>query len=87
MRAGASSGLVGARVASVAEARYARAMALKNTILGWLRSTPDKDEELEEAEADEATREYSSDRADTIAETRFRSRPGEFESEQDGPRR
>jgi hypothetical protein len=62
-------------------------MALKNTILGWLRSTPDKDEELEEAEADEATREYSADRADTIAETRFRSRPGEFESEQDGPRR
>jgi hypothetical protein len=61
-------------------------MALKNTILGWLRSTPDKDEELEEAEADEATREYSADRADTIAETRFRTRPGEFEAEQDGPR-
>jgi len=61
-------------------------MALKNTILGWLRSTPDKDEELEEAEADEATREYSADRADTIAETRFRSRTGEFEGDQDGPR-
>ena len=44
-------------------------MAIKNTIFGWLRSTPDKDEELEEAEADEATREYSADRADTIAET------------------
>ena len=29
----------------------------------------------------------SPDRADTIAETRFRSRPGEFEGDQDGPRR
>jgi hypothetical protein len=67
-------------------ARYARAMAIKNTILGWLRSTPDKKEELEEAEADELTREYSSDRADSIAESRFRSRPGEFEGDQDGPR-
>jgi hypothetical protein len=61
-------------------------VALKNTILGWLRSTPEKDEDLAEAEIDEATRQYSSDRADTIAETRFRGRPDEFESEQDGPR-
>ena len=66
--------------------RYAQHMALKDTIFGWLRSTPDKSEDLDEAEADEATREYSSERADTIAETRFRSRPGEFESDQDGPR-
>lgn len=68
-------------------ARYAAAMAIKDTILGWLRSTPQKDEELEDAAIDEATREYSSDRADGIAEGRFRSRPGEFEHEQDGPRR
>lgn len=61
-------------------------MAFKDTILGWLRSTPDKNEELEEAEADEATREYSSDRADTIAETKLRARPDEFEADQDGPR-
>ena len=61
-------------------------MAIKDTILGWLRSTPDKNEELEEAEADELTREYSSERADTIADTRMRTRPGEFESDQDGPR-
>ena len=61
-------------------------MAIKNTILGWLRSSPEKDEELEDAEIDEATREYSSDRADTIAETRFRGRAGEFEHDQDGPR-
>jgi hypothetical protein len=61
-------------------------MALKDTILGWLRSTPDKNETLEEAEADEASREYSSDKADTIAETRFRGMPGEFESDQETPR-
>ena len=33
-------------------------MALKNTILGWLRSTPDKDEELEEAEAEDVLASY-----------------------------
>ena len=62
-------------------------MGIKETVLGWLSSTPDKTEELEDAEIDEATREYSSDRADFIAESRFRGRPGEFEGEQDGPRR
>ena len=62
-------------------------MGIKETVLGWLGSTPDKAEELEDAEIDEATREYSSDRADFIAESRFRGRPGEFEGEQDGPRR
>ena len=62
-------------------------MGIRETMLGWLRSTPDKDEELEDAEIDEATREYSSDRADAIAEGRFRSQPGEFEGDQEGPRR
>lgn len=62
-------------------------MAIKETILGWLRSTPDKNEDLDEAEADELTREYSSDRADTIAETKMRTRPSEFEGDQDAPRR
>ena len=61
-------------------------MGFKDTILGWLRSTPGKGDDLEEAEADEAEREYSSDRADTISETRLRGRPGEFEGDQDGPR-
>lgn len=73
-------------LASSRKGLYARDMALKNTILGWLRSTPDKNEDLDEAEADEATREYSSDKADTIAETRFRGMPGEFESDQEAPR-
>ena len=67
--------------------RYARGMGIKETVLGWLSSTPDKTEELEDAEIDEATREYSSDRADFIAESRLRGRPGEFEHDQDGPRR
>jgi len=61
-------------------------MGLKDTLLGWLRSTPEKSDELEDAEIDEATKQYSSDRTDTMLEERFGSRPGEFESEQDGPR-
>ena len=67
-------------------ARYARTMAIKDTILGWLRSTPDKNEELEEAEADEATREYSSDKADAIAERRIHTMHDEFDSDQEAPR-
>ena len=42
-------------------------MGIKDTVRGWLSSTPDKADELEDAEADELTREYSADRADTIA--------------------
>ena len=42
-------------------------MGIKDTLLGWLSSTPDKEDELEDAEADELTREYSADRADTVA--------------------
>lgn len=62
-------------------------MSLKTTILGWLRSMPEKDEALEDAEIDAATKEYSSQRTDTMLEERFGSRPGEFDSEPDGPRR
>jgi len=62
-------------------------MSLKTTILGWLRSTPEKDEALEDAEIDAATKEYSSQRTDTMLEERFGSVPGEFEAEQEGPRR
>jgi hypothetical protein len=62
-------------------------MGIKDTVLGWLRSTPDESEELEDAEADEAEREYAAEKADEIAANRFRSRPGEFESDQDAPRR
>ena len=62
-------------------------MGIKDTVLGWLRSTPTDSEELEDAEADEAEREYAAEKADEIAANRFRSRPGEFESDQDAPRR
>ena len=66
-------------------------MAIKNTILGWLRSTRDKDEELTDSEADGLTRgDDSPDPADHILWTgRVQSvpRPGEFERDQDGPRR
>ena len=62
-------------------------MGIKDTVLGWLRSTPDESEELEDAEADEAEREYAAEKADEIAANRLRSRPGEFESDQSAPRR
>ena len=61
-------------------------MALKNRILGWLRSTPEKDEELEEAEIDEATREYSAGRADTIAGFELGGGRGDFDRDQQAPR-
>jgi len=62
-------------------------MALKNKILGWLGSTPEKDEELEQAEADELTREYSADRADTVAGFELGGGRGDFDRDQEAPRR
>ena len=61
-------------------------MAVKNTILGWLGRTPDKSDDLADAEIDAADREYAEQRAETMLEERFGTRPGEFE-DQDGPRR
>ena len=61
-------------------------MGIKDTVLGWLRSTPAKSDELEDAEIDEATREYSAARADEIAEHRLGTERGEFESDQQAPR-
>ena len=62
-------------------------MTLKETILGWLRGTPAKTDELEDAEIDEATKEYSAERTDDMVDKRFGASPGEFESDQEGPRR
>ena len=61
-------------------------MALKNKILGWLGATPDKNEELEDAEIDEATREYSAGRADTVAGFELGGGRGEFDRDQEAPR-
>jgi hypothetical protein len=61
-------------------------MRIKETIFGWLRSTPAKSDELEDAEIDEATREYSAAKADDMAEHRFGTERGEFESDQQAPR-
>jgi hypothetical protein len=62
-------------------------MALKNTILGWLRRDDGTSDELDKAEADAATREYAEERAETLMEERFGSRPGEFEADgQSAPR-
>jgi hypothetical protein len=62
-------------------------VGIKETMLGWLRSTPDKNEELEDAEADELTREYSADRADTVAGFELGGGRGDFESDQEAPHR
>jgi hypothetical protein len=61
-------------------------MALKDTILGWLGRTPGKNDELEDAEIDEMTREYSGERTDDMVDKRFGTSPGEFESDQNRPR-
>lgn len=62
-------------------------MGIKDTVLGWLRTTPDKHDDLDDAEADELTREYSADRADTIAGFELGGGRGNFESDQEAPRR
>jgi hypothetical protein len=56
-------------------------MALKDTILGWLRSDDRKSEELDDAEVDVATREYSEERTDDMIDKRFGTSPGEFEAD------
>jgi hypothetical protein len=56
-------------------------MGLKDTVLGWLRRDDEKTDELEDAEADAATREYAEQRAETLMDERFGSRPGEFEAD------
>jgi len=62
-------------------------MGIKDTVLGWLRTTPDKQEELDDAEADELTREYSADRADTVAGFELGGGRGDFDRDQEAPRR
>ena len=62
-------------------------MALKQTILGWLRRAPGKSDELEDAEIDEVSKEYSAQRADDIVDKRFGASSGEFESDQEAPGR
>ena len=61
-------------------------MGLKNTILGWIRSDPDKSDELEDAEIDAADKEYSEQKAENLVTERFGSTPDEFESDQSAPR-
>jgi hypothetical protein len=61
-------------------------MALKDTILGWLRRDDGSSEELDDAEVDAATRAYSEERTDDMIDKRFGTSPGEFESDQSAPR-
>ena len=61
-------------------------MALKDTILGWIRRDPDKSDALEDAEIDAADKEYSEQKAENMMQERFGSTPDEFESDQSAPR-
>ena len=61
-------------------------MALKDTILGWLRRDPEKREALEDAEADATTREYAEQKTDAAVEDHLGGSVGAFESDQEAPR-
>jgi len=61
-------------------------MGLKNTILGWIRTDSDKNDDLEDAEIDAADKEYAEQKTDNIVQERFGSTPDEFESDQSAPR-
>ena len=54
-------------------------MGIKDTVMGWLRTTPDKQDDLKDVEADEVTREYSAERADTVAGFELGGGRGDFE--------
>jgi len=60
-------------------------MSLKDTILGWIRTDPDKSDALEDAEIDAADKEYAKQKPDKLLQERFGSMPGEFESDQERP--
>ena len=59
-------------------------MALKDTILGWLRRAPEDDEG--QAEIDTTPGRKSSDKEDILAVDRFGMRGLDFEDDQKRPR-
>ena len=61
-------------------------MSFKDTILGWIRTDPDKSDALEDAEIDAADKEYAEQKAENTMQERFGSVPGEFEQDQEAPR-
>ena len=62
-------------------------MGLKETVLGWFRSTPDESKDLETAEIEKRSNEYGVGRGNVETDLRTGSHSGEFESDQDAPRR
>jgi hypothetical protein len=61
-------------------------MGIRETIQGWLKQDPDKNEELEDAAIDEASDEYGIYRGDMGTQSRMLGREGEFEDDQQAPR-
>jgi hypothetical protein len=62
-------------------------MALKNTILGWLRQDPDKGKQERQAEANEVDREYGNAEADAYTDLRLGSGRDHFEDDESAPPR
>lgn len=62
-------------------------MGLKETVLGWFRSTPDESKDLETAEIEKRSNEYGVGRGNVETDLRTGSHAGEFESDQDAPPR
>ena len=60
-------------------------MGIKETFSAGCEPRRTRQEELEDAEADEATREYSAERADTVAGFELGGGRGDFESDQEAP--
>jgi len=62
-------------------------MGLKETVLGWFRSSPHESKDLEIAEIEKRSHEYGIERGNVETDLRAGSNSGEFESDQDAPRR
>jgi hypothetical protein len=61
-------------------------MALKNTILGWLRQDPDKGKQERDGEANEVERDYGNAEGDTYTELRLGGGADQFDADQSAPR-
>lgn len=62
-------------------------MALKDTILGWLRQDPEKGKKEREGEANEVEREYGNLEGDQYTDFRLGGGADRFDADQQAPGR
>lgn len=60
-------------------------MGIRETVLGWLRQDPEKDEQERDGEANEIDRAYGNTAGDTYTEQRLGG-GDHFDADQSGPR-